>query len=405
MTNRQRILFLLLLFILAGGIWAYSLLKKDEKPAGSRDTVSPAPAASSSQTISGVPVALADEFTISVFQDDLPGARVMIFDNGGVMLLSLTREGRVVALPDKDNDGKADEIKTLIDRLRRPHGLAMDCSDGACRLFVAEENQVAVYDYDAKELKASGKEKIIDLPAGSGHYTRTLLISGTEGKKRLLVSVGSSCNVCYEPDWRRATILSAELDGSDLKMHAAGLRNSVFMAENPENGKIYATEMGRDFLGDDLPPDEVNIIEEGKNYGWPLCYGKNIHDSEFDKRRYIQDPCRDKAPSLIDIPAHNAPLGIAFFGEGWPEDLRGDALIALHGSWNSSVPVGYKIVRARMGGNGEFLKLEDFLTGLLTSEGKDIGRPAGIAISSGGKIFFSDDSKGVVYLLRYRRAE
>jgi glucose/arabinose dehydrogenase len=331
-----------------------------------------------------------------------------MFDPAGNMLVSLTREGKVAALYDKDKDGKAEEQKIVIDGLSRPHGLAFKCeeADGReCRLYVAEEREVAVYDYDPALSLASNRKKIIDLPGGAGHFTRTLLITNIGGADKLLVSIGSSCNVCFENDERRAAIYSADLDGSDFKPFARGLRNSVFMAENPADGKIWATEMGRDLLGDDLPPDEINIIEEGKNYGWPVCYGKNIHDTGFDKNTYIRDPCYGltTVASHIDLPAHTAPLGIAFFpGEGWPEDYRNDALVAMHGSWNSSVPVGYKIVRIRMDKDGGFLGIEDFVTGWLASDNRKLGRPAGLIIRPHGLIYFSDDDRGAVYKLRYK---
>jgi hypothetical protein len=170
---------------------------------------------------------------------------------------------------------------------------------------------------------------------------------------------------------------------------------------HPVTGEVWATEMGRDWLGDDLPPDEINIIGEGRDYGWPICYGKNIHDAEFDKKVYARDPCADKTPSFIDIPAHSAPLGLAFFPEeGWPEEYWHDLLVAYHGSWNRSVPTGYKIVRYHLDSRGNYLGEEDFITGWLTPAGA-VGRPVDILIQPGGKLYISDDRAGLIYKVAY----
>ncbi len=255
---------------------------------------------------------------------------------------------------------------------------------------------MAVYDYVG--LKATNKRKIIDLPSGGGHYTRTILFMPPPDQSKLLISVGSSCNVCNEEDWRRAKILASNADGYDLGLFASGLRNSVFMAIHPVTGQIWATEMGRDYLGDELPPDEINVIEEGKDYGWPLCYGKNIHDTDFNKNTVT--PCKEPImrASYIDIPAHSAPLGLAFFpGDGWPKEYRGNLLVAYHGSWNRSEPTGYKIVRYRLDNMGKHLGNEDFITGWLTKDNKAYGRPVDILIRPDGAIFISDDKAGLIY--------
>jgi len=175
------------------------------------------------------------------------------------------------------------------------------------------------------------------------------------------------------------------------------------MTVHPKTGKVWATEMGRDLLGDDLPPDEINIIEQGRDYGWPFCFGRNVHDTNFDPshKRRCSEP--ESFPSHINVPAHSAPLGLAFFPEGvWPEEFRNDLLVAYHGSWNRSVPTGYKIVRYRLDSEGRNLGAEDFITGWLTKEGA-LGRPADImALPEGRTIFISDDKAGVIYRL-YRK--
>ncbi len=164
------------------------------------------------------------------------------------------------------------------------------------------------------------------------------------------------------------------------------------MTIHPRTKRVWVTEMGRDLLGDDLPPDEINIIDEGGNYGWPFCYGKNVHDGDFDPK--VTHFCREPAtvPSSIDIPAHSAPLGLAFFpDEGWPKEFRNDLLVAYHGSWNRSVPTGYKIVRYRLDSEGRFQGVDDFISGWLASDGRSLGRPVDIMIRPEGTIFVSDD--------------
>jgi glucose/arabinose dehydrogenase len=300
----------------------------------------------------------------------------------------------VVALPDNDHNGAADEAVTLLRGLQRPHGLAFG-GPGGSRLYIAETEQVTVSDYDAKNLTTAHTRKIMELPPGGRHFTRTLLF--LPGKEtRLLVSVGSSCNVCVEKDWRCGKVLVADPDGRNLKVFASGLRNAVFMALQPRTGRVWATEMGRDYLGDELPPDEIDILEEGKDYGWPYCYGQQVHDAEFDPTGTKKDFCKHTVPAVIDLPAHSAPLGLAFFPETWPEEYRHDLLVAYHGSWNRSTPTGFKVVRVKLDAQGKFLGIEDFITGWLTSKGA-LGRPVDILIKPEGVMYISDDKAGVIY--------
>lgn len=349
-----------------------------------------------SENKTDIPLKLPAGFSISIFAKGLENPRVMTYDYAGNIIVSIPPEGKVVALPDKNSDGVADEVVTVIDRLNRPHGLATRCTE-KCEFYIAETDKVAVYDYDAEKLKAFNKRKIIDLPGGGNHFTRTILFMPEPEDHKLLISVGSSCDTCEEKDWRRGKILISNADGSDLKTFVSGLRNSVFMAIHPITGKIWATEMGRDFLGDDLPPDEINIIEEGRWYGWPWFYGKNIEDykfSPYSRPQFAIEP----QPSYIDIPAHSAPLGLAFFpaNSQWPEEYWYNLLVAYHGSWNRTEPTGYKIVRYKLDAQGNYLGEEDFISGWLTKDGA-LGRPVDILIQPSGVIYISDDKTGVIY--------
>lgn len=327
-------------------------------------TKSPSPG----ENKTNLPLKIPDGYTLSIYAKGLGNPRDLIFDPSGNVLVSIPARGKVSAII-------GGQEVTVADGLNKPHGLAFD----GTRLFIAVTDGVSVYDYDSSTHRATNAKKIIDLPGGGEHFTRSLLIK--DGK--LYVSTGSDCNACIESDARRASIWRANLDGRDFKAFATGLRNSVFMAINPSTNEIWATNMGRDFLGDDLPPDTVNVIKEGANYGWPYCYGNRVTDKETNPGNSKFD-CSKMEPPNLAFQAHSAPLGLAF--------LDGDLLVAYHGSWNRSVPTGYKIVRFK--GDSQ----EDFITGWLNGR-QVLGRPVDILVK-GSDIYISDDKAGVIYLLR-----
>lgn len=362
----------------------------------------PATTPPTAENSTGMPLTLPDGYSASIYAKDLEEPRVMTWSPEGLMLVSEPGLGKVVALQDTQGSGTADKIITVAENLDSPHGLATRCDEDKCSLYVAENSQITLFDYDQENHRAINGRKLVDLPTGGLHWARTIMFMPAPDENRMLISMGSSCNVCQEEDQRLASVYSMNADGSDFRPYATGLRNSVFMAIHPVDGRIWATEMGRDALGDDLPPDEINILVEDKNYGWPNCYGQNIHDTDFDKNTYIRNPCMEpfETPAHIDIPAHSAPLGLAFFPEeGWPEDHWYNLLVAYHGSFNSSVPTGYKIVRYRLDVQGKVLgEGEDFISGWLPPDSTQAyGRPVDIIIQPGGTIFVSDDKAGVIY--------
>src|SRR3990167_3276890 len=400
MTKKKLILILVLIILIAVGYFVWTFLR-GTLPAVSKPNEDISKVIENiPQNSTDFPLKLLDGFSISIFAKDLGAPRVMAYDPVGNILVSVPSKGKVLALlPDKNGDGMSDETKTIISGLKKPHGIAFKCPEaGLCKIYIAETDKVVMYDYDEKNLKLKNPKDIVDLPSAGGHTTRTLMFLPYSNENKLLISVVNA-------------------DGSDLQTYARGLRNSVFMAIHPVNGKIWATEMGRDLLGDNLPPDEINIIDEGSpsavsgqnsehealNFGWPICYGKNIHDTDFDKNPYIRNPCEEpfETESYIDIPAHSAPLGLAFFPEeGWPENYWHNLLVAYHGSWNRTEPTGYKIVRYMLDANGKYIGVEDFIVGWLDGN-TALGRPVDIIIQPGGTIFISDDKAGVIYRVTY----
>ena len=383
---KKELFKLLFLMIIAGVIFFLAFYWKDIR--GLKPALLPPPSdiVKDMAEEESSPLSLPEGFTIEVFASDLAGARVMLFDTLGNMWVAQTKEGNI-SLLELDEEGSVIRQNVIFTNLSRPHGLAIDPDDPFV-LYIAEEDKISrVRIYSDGEL-----EKIVDLPAGGNHFTRTI---GFGADNRLYVSIGSSCDSCDEKDQRRGAIYSMNKDGSNFRQFAAGLRNAVFFIFDSV-GQMWATEMGRDRLGDDLPPDEINIVRENSNYGWPNCYGKNILDTRFhkDDHVHIRAHCTEpfETPSYIDIPAHSSPLGLAFY--------QGDLLVAYHGSWNRTVPTGYKVVRMVLNDSGNYIETQDFVTGWLTDKGA-LGRPVDIKIN-GGDIYISDDHAGVIYKVTYQ---
>ncbi len=406
--NKKLIFFTVLVFLGLGGWYVF------QQKVGSINVPEITPITQMQGTgPDGRPIALLSGFDlpagfgISIFAKDVKGARALETDPKGRMLVSQTGEGKIVVLLDENYDNVSEAQKILAEDLKKPHGIAMRCeAEEKCFLYVAEADTLSRYAYDAEVPTLGLKEKLMSIKytITDRHFTRSLIFLPVPQEDILLVSVGSSCDVCLEKHPEQASIIAYNVVTGKKEIYAKGLRNSPFMAMHPVSGKVYATEMGRDGLGDDLPPDEINIIEtrnnQPKNYGWPICYAKNIHDTSFDKNTYIRNPCLEpyETASFIDLPAHSAPLGLAFIPEeGWAEEYWYNMLVAYHGSWNRSTPTGYKIARIIMNAEGKYLGTEDFISGWLTSNGKKTGRPVDIKIFPGGVMYISDDSAGVVY--------
>jgi glucose/arabinose dehydrogenase len=338
-------------------------------------------------------------FHISVFAE-VDGPRMMIFSPGGVLLVSESGEGKVVALPDRQRSGKAEKTTTILDGLNEPHGLAF--YDG--RLYVAENDKLRRYDWDESNLRASNPKTLASLPTGGGHSTRSIVFHN--GK--MYVSAGSSCNVCIEKDPRRAAVMEFNPDGSGQKIFAKGLRNAVGLAVNSKTDTVWVTVNGRDWLGDDLPPETIyDLGKDGGDGGWPYCYGDRVPDSNFTKPG--DDRCKSVLEPKVQMQAHSAPLGLAFYeASEFPAEYQNSIYVAFHGSWNRSVPTGYKVVRVKLDDKGQPQGgAEDFITGWLapgeTKKGRWMGRPAGIVFGSDGTMYVSDDAGGVIYRITYAK--
>lgn len=333
---------------------------------------------------------VADGFRLEVYSTDVPLARWPLATSSGDLIIARTRGDEVVLLErDADGDGKPDAVRTLLPNIEHPHGLALH--DGW--LYVGELTGIGRIRFDEATGQVAGDyERIVSDFTGDGfHLTKTIGF-GPDGL--LYVSQGSTCNACVEKDERRATMMRMQPDGTQREIYATGLRNSVGFDWAPWDGGLYATENGRDLLGDDLPPDELNRIEQGKFYGWPFAYGNGVPDPDLGKGQEAE-VARTTAPTHA-FRAHNAPLGIAFLrGANLPPAYARTALVALHGSWNRSKPDGYKVVALDWQPDGRIVE-RDFITGFKNDDGI-LGRPAGITQGPDGAIFVTDDYAGVVY--------
>lgn len=343
-----------------------------------------------------IPLEFPSDFSIAIYAKNLPGVRVIKAGPLEGIWVSQPSQGTVSLL--ETREGQVTRSIPIFQNLNSPHGLAFD-PENPFMLYIAEEDKIVRTTVHSD----APLEKIADLPTGGRHTTRTLGF-GPDG--RLYVSIGSSCDVCYEEDERRGTIYVMNKDGSNMHQFATGLRNAVFFTWHPQTQELWATEMGRDNLGDNLPPDEINIVQEGGNYGWPECYGNNVLDTRFhsDNHQHIRAHCTEpfELANHIDIQAHSAPLGLAFFSEDWPEEYAHDLLVAYHGSWNRTEPTGYKIVRYMLDASGNVEGQEVFISGWLTEDDRSLGRPVDILINDAEQeIYVSDDKAGVIYKITH----
>jgi len=338
-------------------------------------------------------------FSFVIYAADIPNARELRLTARGDLLVANPNRDQIILLTRDDNgDGRYDEKRVLFEKLNSPNGMDFYTDDqNQSWLYVAEEDAIGRVLFDHVRGKTVGayEQVVTGLPDGGNHWKKSLRF-GPDGL--MYVTFGSSCNVCFEKDKRRATMMRYRPDGSGEEIYASGLRNSEGFDWSPVDGALYATDNGRDLLGDDFPPCELNKIEQGKFYGWPFANGNNIPDPDYGKG-HEKEIANAIAP-VHDFRAHNAPLGMAFLRyKNLPADYQHAALVALHGSWNRSEKDGYKVVSLHWQTDGTLVE-KDFMSGFLQDD-KAIGRPAEIVEGADGDIFISDDYASAVYRVRY----
>ncbi|MGI9287889.1 MAG: PQQ-dependent sugar dehydrogenase [Pseudomonadales bacterium] len=333
-------------------------------------------------------------YYLNVYSSEVSNARFMRLTSTGDLLVSRPRKGKVtLLLADRNNDGQSDGKRDLLLDLERPHGI--DIHDGW--LYIAESNAIGRIKFDAISGATNGDYEHIltGLGDNGNHWSKTLRVGPDDW---LYVTAGSTCNVCEEEDPNRAAMLRISLDGQQTEIYATGLRNAVGFDWAPWSGELYATDNGRDLMGDDTPPCELNLIERGAFYGWPYVNGQNVPDPDLGEGRELQ--AATAVPPAFEFRAHNAPLGITFLQH--KTNAKRTALAALHGSWNRSTPDGYRVVALHWDADG-VITTSDFLTGF-EEDGDIIGRPVDVVENANGDIFVSDDYAGVIYRISRSRA-
>ena len=329
-------------------------------------------------------------FKISAFASGLIGARLMTVSPEGVLLVARRRTHEVVALPDKNKDGIA-EPEVILTGQTNAHSLAFRGG------FLYIATTPAVMRVRWTNGAPDGTPSVfVDLPTSTPavHTSRTLNF-GPDG--RLYVSIGSSCDVCTEGDPRRTTIQVYDADGKG-RPFATGLRNANGFDFDPATGRLWAGDNGQDGLGPDFPPDEINLVEEGRHYGFPFFIGNN-RPNPTPVTESVPASLSPVAPAL-ELPAHVASTDVRFYtGTQFPSAYRNAMFLAMHGSTAIPAKVGYKVIRVRMKG-GRPDGFDDFVTGWV-KDGVVSGRPAGLATGADGALYISDDNKGFIYRISY----
>lgn len=341
-------------------------------------------------------IALPPGFSIHYYAQSVPGARSMALSPSGVVYVGTRGEGNVYALLDPNQDAVVDEVKTIASGLNSPNGVAFH--DGA--LYVAEINRILRFDDIESRLDDPPAPEVLydGFPSDAWHGWKYLRF-GPDGY--LYVPVGAPCNVCETGDSLYGTITRLDLGGGSPEVIARGVRNSVGFDWDPQTGELWFTDNGRDDLGDDLPPDELNHLApqdaaDPQHFGFPYCHAGTIADPEYGELR----TCEEFVAPAMPLGPHVASLGMRFYtGEMFPSEYRNQIFIAEHGSWNRSEPIGYRITLVRVE-EGQALSYEVFADGWLR-DGRPVGRPVDLLMLPDGSLLVSDDAAGAVYRITY----
>jgi glucose/arabinose dehydrogenase len=336
-----------------------------------------------------------DGFKVDVFARDLINPRMLAVSQKGILYATRRTVGDVIMLKDGNGDGKADAAVTVASRPNL-HGIAFDGN----KVFLVTIHDVYTANVNEDGTFGPLTRIIDDLPDAGQHANRTIGI-GPDGM--LYITSGSTCNECQEDNPENATILRASKDGKTRSIFASGLRNTIGFDWEPTTGALYGMDHGIDWLGDEVQVEELNRIEEGKNYGWPYVYGMSGINPHINSPEGVtlQQWAKQSTEPMLGYTAHSAPMQMAFYkGNAFPADYQGDAFIAMRGSWNRRPPSGYEVVRVNFE-NGKPVGFEKFLEGFLLQQenGKYgyLGRLTGIAVGGDGSLFVADDSNGIVY--------
>jgi glucose/arabinose dehydrogenase len=331
-------------------------------------------------------------FHIAIYAE-VPHARSMTLGQKGTVFVGNRSGDKVYAVVDADRDGKADAVYTIAAGLNAPNGVAF--RDGA--LYVAEVSRILRFDAIEKTLGHPPKPVVVNdaYPDDRAHGWKFIAF-GPDGK--LYVPVGAPCNICERSDPIYASITRSNPDGTGREIFARGVRNTVGFDWHPRTKELWFTDNGRDWMGDDMPVDELNHApREGMHFGFPYVHQGDVLDPEFGKGKKMEEftpPARKLGP-------HVASLGMRFYtGEMFPEEYRGHIFIAEHGSWNRSAPIGYRLTLVRLSGS-QAVSYETFAEGWLQGR-RAWGRPVDVLVMPDGALLVSDDLAGVIYRIAYR---
>jgi glucose/arabinose dehydrogenase len=329
-------------------------------------------------------------FRLEVYTDQVPGARSMALGSHGTVFVG-TRKSSVYAVRDRDGDRRAESVRTVLRGLNTPNGVAF--RDGS--LYVAEISRILRFDRIEEHLDPPPVVVNDGFP-GDRHHGWKFIGFGPDGW--LYVPVGAPCNVCERSDTRYASIMRMRSDGANLEIFARGVRNTVGFDWHPETGVLWFTDNGRDWMGDDQPPDELNSAPGANlHFGFPYIHGRYIKDPKFGKEKNLDD----FVPPVVELGPHVAALGMRFYtGKMFPEEYRHTIFIAEHGSWNRSTPTGYRVTTVRAIG-GDAYSYRVFAQGWLEND-KAWGRPVDILQMPDGALLVSDDRAGAIYRISYQ---
>lgn len=375
-------LYTLLTTVIVAGVGGYWLLQRFDNNAfaqGSGDLST---------------IQLPDGFEITYFAKNITGARSLTLSDAGTLFVGTRGANALYAIPDAVGATEAESVITLAQGMNSPNGVAVIDGD----LYVAEISRILRFDDIENNLNSLPVPVVVNdnLPT-EGHHGWKFMAQGPDGK--LYFNVGAPCNVC-ELSGLFGSISRMDIDGANLEVYATGVRNSVGFDWDPETGDLWFTNNGRDMMGDDIPPDTLHhATEPGQRFGFPYCHGGTIQDPQFGSLR----DCSEFVAPAQNLGPHVASLGMRFYtGDLFPEEYHNQIFIAEHGSWNRSVPIGYRVTLVTLDENDQPISYEPFAEGWLNDTTRQAwGRPADVLVMPDGSLLVSDDGHHAIYRITY----